>query len=264
MSLDVVNRNFAPQLCEGQIVHHRLRPRAHRFTQRVFYLRVPLSKLREISTRWLSRDRFNLLSFVARDYGPRDGSDLATWARAQLTAYGLPAYDGEIVLQTFPRVLGYVFNPISLWFVYDHERLLRAVICEVTNTFGEHHNYLVAHPDAQPIHARDCLIARKMLHVSPFCEVIGHYRFRFAEHAGEWITRIDYHDGPEASDRLLVTSISGAAQPLTSRTTLLAFLRHPFFTWGVVANIHWQALRLWLKRVPWFSKPPPPSIETSL
>jgi DUF1365 family protein len=200
---------------------------------------------------------------VACDYGPRDDSDLATWVRNTLAQAQLPEFNGEIVLQTFPRVLGYVFNPISLWFVYDQAGVLRAVICEVSNTFGERHNYLVAHTDARPIRADDCLTARKLLHVSPFCEIKGHYRFRFSEHAGRWTTAIDYYDGPETADRLLLTSISGAPQPLNATTTLRAFLRYPLFTLGVMARIHWQAVRLWLKRVPWFAKPLPPETETS-
>ena len=257
------NPPFAPEICEGWVRHRRLRPREHTFAYRVFYLRVPLSRLNEIANLWLSRDSFNLLSFVTRDYGPRDATDLATWVKALLTHARLPVFDGEIVLQTFPRVLGYVFNPISLWFVHDRAQALRAVICEVTNTFGERHNYLIAHPDAHPIRAEDCLTARKLLHVSPFCEIKGHYRFRFSERRGQWTTTIDYHDGPEAADRLLLTSITGTPHPLNATTTLRAFVRYPLFTLTVMARIHWQALRLWLKRLPWFAKPSPPEIETS-
>ncbi len=249
---------YAPELCEGWVVHRRLRPRAHAFTYRVFYLRLPLSRLSEIPNRWLRRDGFNLLSFVTRDYGPRDGSDLGAWVHAILRRAGLPIIDGEIILQTFPRVLGYVFNPISLWFVHDRAHALRAVICEVTNTFGERHNYLVAHPAARPIHAQDCLTAHKVLHVSPFCEVTGHYRFRFSETAGRWTTAIDYYDGPQDDDRLLLTSITGTPEGLTATSTWRVGLRYPLFTLSVIARIHWQALRLWLKRVPWFNKPLPP------
>ncbi len=252
-----------PALCEGWVSHQRLRPARHAFAHKVFFLRVPVSAFGRVGNRWLSTRRFNLLGFIANDFGPRDGSDPRAWVDHQLALAGQPAAEGEIVLQAFPRVLGYVFNPISLWLVHDREARLRAVVCEVSNTFGERHNYVVAHPDGRPIGARDVLCARKLMHVSPFCEVKGHYRFRFGQRAGKWTTTIDYHDGPEDADRLLITSIVGGARPLTARSTLSAFLRYPAFTLGVIARIHWHALLLWMKRVPWFSKPAPPLQDTS-
>jgi len=251
------------ELCEGWVVHHRFRPRVHAFRHRVFYLRVPLSRIAHLGNRWLARNRFNLMSFHDRDYGPRDGSDLATWARTLLARHGFPDVADEIVLQTFPRVLGYVFNPLSLWFVFDRARALRAVICEVNNTFGERHNYLVARDDAGPIGSGEWLTARKSMHVSPFCAVEGHYRFRFTERQGQWTTAIDYHADTTRADRVLATLITGHPVPLDARATLRAFVRHPLFTLGVMARIHWHALRLWLKRVPWYTKPAPPRFETS-
>lgn len=244
-------------------MHHRFHPRVHAFRHRVFYLRLPLSQLGTVSNRWLGRDRFNLLSFHARDFGPRDGSDLAAWARTLLSRQGFPDVADEIVLQAFPRVLGYVFNPLSLWFVFDHARALRAVICEVNNTFGERHNYLVARDDAGPIGPDDWLTARKVMHVSPFCAVTGQYRFRFAERHGQWTTAIDYHADVTRAERVLATLVTGRPGPLDAAATLRVFVRHPMFTLGVVARIHWHALRLWLKRVPWYAKPAPPPFETS-
>ena len=178
----------------GHVVHRRLRPVRHAFAYPVFFLRVPLSQLDRLGCRWLSVDRWNLFSLARRDFGPRDGSDLERWARAMLGAHGLGAADGEIVLQAFPRMLGYVFIPITTWHCHDRAGLLRAVICEVSNTFGERHNYVVAHADARPIEAGDWLTAKKALHVSPFCEVVGHYRFRFSGGKEAPVARIDYHD----------------------------------------------------------------------
>ena len=253
----------APELCFGAVLHHRLRPTAHRFAYRVFFLRIPLSRLADLQNRWLSRERFNLLSFYARDYGPRDGSDLLTWARARLAATGWHEVDGEIVLQTFPRLLGYVFNPISLWYCYDRTDALRAVICEVSNTFGERHIYVLGPPDRTPITAQTCLTADKQLHVSPFCEVRGHYRFRFDQQAARCSAHIDYYDDSHDNQRLIATSIAGSATALSARATLRAFFAYPLFTLGVVARIHWQAFKLWRKRVPWFRKPAPPTLEIS-
>ena len=259
--------NAQPEICLGRVFHKRFRPVEHRFSYSVFFLRVPLSRIDELGNRWLSKDRFNLLSFMTRDYGPRDGSKLQVWIRELLAKEGIDNADGEIVLQTFPRLLGYVFNPISIWYCFDRQGGLRAALAEVSNTFGERHNYLVAHADQRPIAAGDWLTSRKVFHVSPFCDVKGHYRFRFEQVGERAFAQIDYYDaaieGSADADRLLVTTVHGDPVPLTSRAALQAFLSHPLMTFGVVARIHWHALKLWLKRVPFFTKPEPPVIQTT-
>ena len=255
------------EICTGRVFHKRFRPVEHKFSYGVFFLRVPLSQLATLGNRWLSRDRFNLLSFATGDYGPRDGSSLETWMRNLLKREGIDTADGEIVLQTFPRLLGYVFNPISVWYCFDRQGQLRAALAEVHNTFGECHNYLVAHDDQRPINASDWLTSRKVFHVSPFCEVKGHYRFRFEQIAGRAFAQIDYYDTSDANvldaEKLIVTTLQGAPERLTSSTALRAFLGHPLMTFGVVARIHWHALKLWMKNVPFFTKPAPPSLETT-
>ena len=252
-----------PELCVGDVVHHRLRPAVHHFSYKVFFLRIPLSRLEDLPNRWLSRERFNLLSFHARDYGPRDGSDLLAWARTQLAQAGLAAIDGEVVLQTFPRLLGYVFNPISIWYCHDRAGALRAAICEVSNTFGERHNYVLSVDGGEVISPATWLRATKQLHVSPFCAVEGHYRFRFVQDGARSHATINYYAGAREQDRLILTTITGRAQPLNARTTLRAFSRYPLFTVGVMARIHWQAFALWRKRVPWLRKPAPPVFDTT-
>lgn len=249
-----------PLIAFGRVMHQRLRPVRHGFSYRVFFLRVPLSQWDSSARRWLSLDRWNLLSLHRRDFGPRDGSDLRAWIDGVLASHGIFGVDGEVVLQAFPRVLGYVFNPIATWECFDRAGALRAVVCEVSNTFGERHNYLLAHPGGRAIADGEWMQAAKAFHVSPFCEVRGHYRFRFAGDATHPVARIDYHD---AAGVLLVTELRGDAQPLTDASLLRAFLGYPWMTAGVVARIHWQALRLWLRRVPWFSKPEPPIKETT-
>ena len=249
-----------PQIAFGRVMHHRIRPVHHGFSYPVFFLRVPLSQWQRAAGRFLSLDRWNLLSLHRRDFGPRDGTDLEPWIRRLLADHGVTGADGEVVLQAFPRVLGYVFNPIALWHCFDRAGALRGVLCEVSNTFGERHNYLVAHDDARPIHGGEWLRAAKAFHVSPFCAVEGHYRFRFPGDGRYPVARIDYHD---AAGLLLVTAVNARAHPLTDRRVLQAFFGYPWMTVGVVARIHWQALRLWLRRVPWFSKPEPPMKETT-
>ena len=266
MSGLTVNARARAELCVGRVFHKRFRPIEHAFSYAVFFLRVPLSQLDHIGNRWFSRNRFNLLSFFDRDYGPRDGSSLDVWMRALLKREGIRVVDGDIVLQSFPRLLGYVFNPISVWYCLDREGQLRAALCEVNNTFGERHNYLMVHDDQRPIHPGDWLTARKVFHVSPFCAVKGHYRFRFEQTAGRAFAEIDYFDdGADFAerDKLLVTTLHGTPEPLNAASALRAFLRHPLMTFAVVLRIHTQAIRLWLKRLPYFRKPEPPAFETT-
>jgi len=189
---------------------------------------------------------------VVRDFGPRDGSSLEPWMRDVLRRNGLDVANGEIVLQAMPRMLGFAFNPIVTWHCHDRAGALRAVLCEVSNTFGERHHYLLAHADGRPIDGRDWLTAGKRFHVSPFFRVEGEYRFRFSRAAGAASLRIDYYT---AAGRALVTSVRSQEHALTDRRLLRCFFAYPFMTLAVVARIHWQALRLWLRNVPWHPKP---------
>lgn len=245
-------------LFSGRVMHYRVRPAPHRFSYRVFFIRFCLDRMEALPGPLFSVNGWNLFSLRVADYGPRDGSDLRPWIRALLTREGLPFADGEIWLQTFPRVLGYVFNPVSFWLCHDRAGGLRAVLAEVNNTFGEHHHYLLSQRDGRPIIAGDELTARKVFHVSPFLEVRGSYRFRFRVDPNDSLFRIDYED---ASGKLLYTTISGRAAPMSSRALAAAFARRPLMTLGVIARIHYQALRLWAKRVAFFRKPSPPARE---
>jgi len=244
--------NTLPQLCLGHVMHRRLRPVVNAFVYPVFYVQLPLRNLGASACGVFSIDRRNLLSFFNKDHGPRDGSPLLPWIEGLLAAHGLP-HDGEIVLQTFPRVLGFVFNPVSFWFCHDRSGQLIAILAEVNNTFGGTHSYLL-HRSGAPLADGEELRAEKLFHVSPFNEIEGGYRFRF--HQGRAVQRahIDYDD---AQGELLLTAISGKPRPWSTGSLLAAFLRMPFLTLGVVARIHWQALKLWLNGVPFRGAHPP-------
>jgi DUF1365 family protein len=248
----------------GHVRHARLRPARHEFAYRSFFLRLPLRTLaaRPWPFRRLPRNRFGWFSFHDADHG--DGGDPLAWVDQLLAREGVADADGEVWLHTLPRVLGYVFNPVSFWFCHRSDGALRAVVCEVNNTFGERHCYLLANEDGRPLAWGEELTARKVFHVSPFCKVEGRYRFRFmlAQRPGgdRFIGCIDY-EGPDGP--LLKTSIEGRLAPLDERQLLRIRLAFPAFTFGVIARIHWQALKLWGKRVPFFSKPEPPALEVS-
>ena len=261
--------NTAAQLFFGKVVHSRLRPTTHKFVYPVYFCLLPLSALEQITDVFFSLNRFNLFSFYYADHGARDGSHPLTWIRALLEKNRIHA-EGEITLQCFPRVLGFVFNPVSFWYCHNASGELLAVLAEVNNTFGERHNYLLAHTDGRPIADGEVMKCEKIFHVSPFMAVSGHYHFRFygkavtenkASAAATW--RLACIDHGDADGDLLHTALSGKSCALTSGPLLKAFFSYPLITLGVVIRIHWQALRLWLKRVPFFTKPAPPLEETT-
>ena len=253
----------AGELIAATVVHERTRPAQHRFSYPLFCLRLDVERLQELpdaTNGWLRIDpqsRWQCLRpFTLRthDYGARDSTALAAWAREQADAAGVKLLPGasRIELQTFPRLFGFVFNPVSFWFCRDENDALRVLIAEVNNTFGEHHFYVVTADDRGAIGTDTALTCRKAMHVSPFCEVRGRYRFRVT--AGRTARRVDvdYYDGEQL---LIATRIAGHAVALDGAVLRTQLWRFPLMTFGVVARIHWQALKLWLKRVPWFHKP---------
>jgi len=251
-----------PSIIHGEVMHRRRRPVGNAFSYPAFCLALPLSRMGELARLGLAHNRRALVSFFDRDHGERDGAPLEPWLRRLFATEGIAA-DGEIVLYAFPRMLGYVFNPVSFWLCHDRDGGVRAVLCEVCNTFGERHNYMLAHPDGRPLVSGETLECRKTFHVSPFCEIKGGYRFRFNFAPGRWLARIDYYDGEEGDGALLETSISGAAMPLSPAAVRGLLWRYRWFTLGVIARIHWQAVKLWAKRVPYIPKPAAPLQRTT-
>jgi len=239
------------------IVHRRLRPKVNGFRYRAAYLCLDLGALDRLAGRWLKLDRGGLVAFHQADHGAHDGSDLGGWLRQTLDAHGLAGIcDGAVTLMTMPRLLGYVFNPVSFWFCRDRAGALRAVLCEVNNTFGERHCYLVHHDDRRPIEADCWLEGRKAFHVSPFLPIEGGYRFRFRLDAERAHVDVNFYD---PAGLMLATSVGGRRIALDDRAVLRHFLANPIMTLAVVVKIHWQALHLWRKRARFYGKPPPPA-----
>lgn len=252
-----------PLIGSGEVRHARLRPVAHRFAYPVRFLLLPLRSLRRSPHPALPRNRFGLIAFHDRDHGDGRGDCLA-WLDELLQREGIADAQGEVWLHCFPRVLGLAFKPVSFWYCHREDGALAAIVVEVNNTFGERHCYLLAGPDLA--FGRE-LQAAKVLHVSPFCRVEGGYRFRFMRtdlhpagrapriEPARTVARIDHDD---AEGPLLRTSVSGTLAPLTRGSLLRAFCAMPLAGAGVIVRIHWQALRLALKRVPFFRKPAAP------
>jgi DUF1365 family protein len=249
---DLAAARPAALLLVGRVVHERLRPVRHRFAYPVFCVRCNLARLAELDSWWFGIDRWGPLSLFARDHGPRDGSDLDAWMRARLADAAMPC-DGEIWLQTFPRVFGYAFNPVSFWFCHDRAGSLRALFAEVRNTFGERHGYLLGADDGGPIAAHSVLVCRKVLHVSPFCKVEGTYAFRVRDSREASAVSIDYLDD---QGLLIHTALGARITALTRANALGALARQPWLTVLVTARIYWQALRLLIKKVPFYGKHP--------
>jgi DUF1365 family protein len=238
-------------LATGTVRHRRLRPAANAFAYPTYFVMLPMRSLRTQPNAALRRNRFGLLSFHDADHG--DGrTDALAWLDELLAREGVQDATGEVWLQTYPRVLGFVFKPVSFWHCHRADGSLAALVAEVNNTFGERHCYLLAGPELA--YGRE-LRARKVFHVSPFCHVTGQYRFRFMRTADRCVARVDHDDEQGA---LLLTSVSGHLAKLDAASVRAAFFGMPLMTLGVIARIHWQALKLWRKRVPFVSKPAPP------
>ena len=250
---------LARGLFSGVTAHARTRPRKHALRYRVYYLCFALSEMEQLKNRFLSLNRFNLFSFYASDHG-RNGVAMGDWIAEIKRTHGLSAADGEVVLLTLPRVLGYVFNPVSFWFLLDREGQLRALLAEVNNTFGDRHSYLLHHDDQRVIAPGDRLSSRKVFHVSPFLEVAGRYEFRIDYRADAIDLAINHFD---EDGLLLATSLTGRRGPLDSGAMLRCFFAFPLMTFMVIGLIHYHALRLVLKGIRYRRRPLPPLEEVT-
>jgi hypothetical protein len=269
----------AGYLYPAQVMHRRLVPPLYRFVYRLFYLLLDIDRIGELASRlrFFSHNRFNLLSFHDRDHGDGQPGGLRAWVERLLEARGIQLEGGRIRLLALPRVLGFVFNPISLFYCEHRDGGLRAVIAEVRNTFGERHCYILAPgrapgglapgfapgglassgaalPYNQP-HEKD-----KRFHVSPLFDMVGRYRFTLSE-PGETI-RVLIHETREGVP-ILDATLAGERHAITDRALFGQVCRMPWMTLKVVAGIHWEALKIWLRGARYVPKPPPPIDEVS-
>jgi DUF1365 family protein len=232
----------------GKVFHARFRPRAHRLRYSVFQCLFDLDELDAMSAklRLFSRNRFNLLSFYDKDFGDRSGAPLRAQVEALMRQAGQEPDGGPIRLLTMPRMLGHVFNPISVWFCHRRDGSLATLIYEVTNTFKERHSYVIPVSADQTWAGEIRQACDKCFYVSPFMDLDMRYDFTVEPPmAGTKVVVA----GADAQGPLIVASFVGARRELSDGALLKAFLQHPLLTLKVVAGIHVEALWLFLKRI---------------
>ncbi|MBO9707956.1 MAG: DUF1365 domain-containing protein [Caulobacter sp.] len=243
----------ASAIYSGQVFHRRLKPKTHALRYKVFMLLLDLDELPGLlaRTRLLRSGRFGWASFHAADHGDKRGGDLRPYVSDRLVEAGITP-GGPVRLLCMPRIFGYGFNPLSLYFCHAPDGALNAILYEVRNTFGQRHGYLIATPQADaPLRQT----APKRFFVSPFMDMDLTYRFTVSPPGDKVGVKVEVLDG---EGLLLTAGFSGRRTPLTDAGLLSALLRHPLLSFGVVAAIHWEALKIFAKGVGLRPRPPAP------
>lgn len=259
--------NWRSCLYVGTVSHHRLRPKRHHLSYRVFSALLDLDELplMDRRLRLFAWNRFAPYAFHDRDHGPGADAPLRPWVEAELARAGIDLGGGSIRLLCYPRILGYVFNPLSVYFCHKADGRLAAILYEVNNTFGQRHSYLIpvqALPEdisADPVVRQQC---EKEFYVSPFLAVAGRYHFRVTPPAEKLVLDILQ----TAEDRLptLHARFESTRIDLDDKALARCFLRYPLLTLKIIGGIYLEALQLWLKGVPLIRRPPPPVHPVSI
>jgi uncharacterized protein len=247
-------------LYPARIMHRRHVPPFYRWVYRLFYLLIDIDRLDAVATglRLFSVDRFNLVSLRRRDFGDQSG-DLRGWAERTLAQHGVEVAGGRIRLLCLPRIFGYGFNPISVWYCEHSDGSLRAIIAEVHNTFGERHHYVLA-SGGSPLPYQRAVEKEKCFHVSPFFDLQGRYRFTISEPGTR--LRVAIHETRDGAP-LMGATLAAEQRTLSDAQLLSHVLRMPWMTLKVMLGIHWEALKLWLRGARFHTKPTPPEHESS-
>ncbi len=247
----------AGTLYPGKVMHQRLNPFGHRFSYTVFSLLVDIDRLDDLArmSRLLSVNRPGILSFHESDHVEDKGETLRQFADRLLAAAGLDKPAARVLLLAYPRMFGYVFNPLSTYFAYDAEDRLIAIIYAVRNTFGERHSYVAPVLSGEESPAGIRQTRTKIFHVSPFMEMGLRYHFRILP-PGKTV-RVRIHETAGKAPMLSAT-FNGDATLLTDKNLVRCLLKFPVMTLKVMAGIHWEALKLWLKGAHFHKSPPPP------
>jgi DUF1365 family protein len=245
-----------PHLIKGDIYHKRMSPKINEFKYQSIYICSPLSKIDKLKKAVFSLEKFNIFSLSAKNYGflqnkEQKNKNFNDWAYKILFENNIKNI-AEIVLVTHPKIMGYVFNPVSFWLCFDENQDLIAVLCEVSNTAGQKHCYLCFNSDQKPIQSKQWLQAGKAFYVSPFLKIEGQYKFRFEVFNDKLNFYINYFVNDELK---LITYLKCTLLELNNKNLLIFFFKIPFATLKTVFLIHYQALKLYFKKIKFYKYP---------
>jgi DUF1365 family protein len=234
----------------GSVIHKRFKPKIHSFNYKVFSLLIDLSEIDLLNKnlKIFSYNKFNIISFFNKDHGPRDGSSLKNWVVNNLKKNNIETNDIQIKILCYPRIFGYVFNPLSVFYVYDKNSDLISILYEVKNTFGEQHTYIFKTKKENNLIQHVC---KKKFHVSPFIQMNCVYFFRLLKPGNKISVIIDVQD-PEG--KILYTSQDGIKSELNNNNLITSYLKHPLMTFKIIMAIHFEAFKLWIKRIKFIKK----------
>ena len=237
--------SFNSCIYSGFVTHRRFKPKRHFFTYKTFSLLIDLNEIENLSKKikLFSYNKFNILSFYNTDHGPRDGSSLVCWVKNALAKAKIDIGSGTIKLLCYPRFFGYVFNPLSIFYCYDENLQLKAILYEVKNTFNEQHTYVFSASPSSNLILHKC---NKKFYVSPFMEMETFYNFRLLNPGKILNVFIKQAD---SEGTLLTACQAGKKIEMSSKNLLFQFLKHPLMSFKVILAIHFEALRLWIKGV---------------
>ena len=233
----------------GNVIHKRFKPKEHFFKYRVFSLLLDLSEINLIQKKisFFSYNRFNLISFFDKDHGNRDGSNLKDWVIKNIQKYNIETKNIRIKLLCYPRILGYVFNPLSVFFIYNESSSLVAILYEVKNTFGEQHTYVFKVKNNNLLQHH----CEKKLHVSPFIEMNCNYFFKILKPTHKISVIIDQY---QLKEKILYASQDGNRTDFTTSELIKSYIKHPLMTIKIIAAIHFEAFKLWTKGIRFVQK----------
>ena len=233
----------------GTVIHKRFKPKVHFFKYKVFSLLIDLSELdfldKNIS--FFSYNKFNLISFFDKDHGERDGTSLVEWVKKNLNENKINHENIKIKLLCYPRILGYVFNPLSIFYVYNNKDELISILYEVKNTFGEQHTYIFKIENNNLLQ-HNC---EKKFHVSPFIEMNCNYFFRILKPSEKISVIIDQY---QFNEKILYASQDGTRTDFTSSQLIKSYIKHPLMTFKIISAIHFEAFKLWVKGIKFIKK----------
>ena len=234
----------------GQVIHKRFKPKVHYFKYKVFSLLLDLSELEILDkkVKFFSFNKFNLISFHEKDHGERDGSSLKLWVQKNLKKNNIQNTDIKIKILCYPRIFGFVFNPLSVFYVYNLEDQLISILYEVKNTFGEQHTYIFKVLKDTNLIQNNC---SKKFHVSPFIEMNCNYFFRLLKPGNKISVIIDQYDN---EDKILYASQDGIRSDFNTKCLIKSYLKHPIMTFKIILAIHYEAFKLWAKGIKFIKK----------